>query len=69
MRLQKGDHYVFKQGQVFCKIDYEKEVEMLQAYSQGNNLSIAFWKLHRRFLGAQPNGGLRGCDLFQEYKY
>ncbi|KAB0792731.1 hypothetical protein PPYR_14690 [Photinus pyralis] len=33
MRLQKGDHYVFKQGQVLCKPDYEKEVEMLQGYS------------------------------------
>ncbi|KAF5287666.1 hypothetical protein FQR65_LT12196 [Abscondita terminalis] len=36
MRLQKGDHYVFKQGQVLCKPDYEKEVEMLQGYSHAD---------------------------------
>lgn len=35
IRLQKGDLYVIKQGQLFCRIDYEKEVEMLQGYGHG----------------------------------
>lgn len=35
VRLQKGDQFVIKQGQLFCRPDYEKEVEMLQGYSQG----------------------------------
>ncbi|XP_039285922.1 LIM homeobox transcription factor 1-beta [Nilaparvata lugens] len=34
-RLQKGDQFVVKQGQLFCRADYEKEVEMLQAFAQG----------------------------------
>ncbi|XP_076265127.1 LIM homeobox transcription factor 1-beta [Rhynchophorus ferrugineus] len=32
IRLQKGDLYVIKQGQLFCRIDYEKEVEMMQGF-------------------------------------
>ncbi|XP_053675640.1 uncharacterized protein LOC128725891 [Anopheles nili] len=32
-RLQKGDQYVIKQSQLFCRPDYEKEVEMFQGYS------------------------------------
>ncbi|RZF47118.1 hypothetical protein LSTR_LSTR005196 [Laodelphax striatellus] len=35
-RLQKGDQFVVKQGQLFCRADYEKEVEMLQAFAQGD---------------------------------
>lgn len=35
VRLQKGDQFVIKQGQLFCRPDYEKEVEMMQGYSQG----------------------------------
>ena len=34
-RLQKGDQCVIKQGQLFCRPDYEKEVEMLQGYGPG----------------------------------
>lgn len=34
-RLQKGDQFVVKQGQLFCRPDYEKEVEMLQGFTQG----------------------------------
>lgn len=37
MRLQKGDLYVIKQGQLFCRIDYEKEVEMMQGFGHGTN--------------------------------
>uniref|UniRef100_A0A182MEK0 LIM homeobox transcription factor n=1 Tax=Anopheles culicifacies TaxID=139723 RepID=A0A182MEK0_9DIPT len=33
VRLQKGDQYVIKQSQLFCRPDYEKEVEMFQGYS------------------------------------
>uniref|UniRef100_A0A336MYA1 CSON002957 protein n=1 Tax=Culicoides sonorensis TaxID=179676 RepID=A0A336MYA1_CULSO len=32
VRLQKGDQYVIKQSQLFCRPDYEKEVEMMQGY-------------------------------------
>ncbi|KAF7269143.1 hypothetical protein GWI33_017813 [Rhynchophorus ferrugineus] len=35
IRLQKGDLYVIKQGQLFCRIDYEKEVEMMQGFGYG----------------------------------
>ncbi|KAK6629199.1 hypothetical protein RUM43_003016 [Polyplax serrata] len=35
VRLQRGDQFVIKQGQLFCRPDYEKEVEMLQGYAQG----------------------------------
>lgn len=37
IRLQKGDLYVIKQGQLFCRIDYEKEVEMMQGFGYGND--------------------------------
>lgn len=39
VRLQKGDQYVVKQSQLFCRPDYEKEVEMLQGYNYGKNIS------------------------------
>lgn len=32
--LKKGEQYVVKQGQLFCRFDYEKEVEMLQGYGE-----------------------------------
>ncbi|KAG5873779.1 hypothetical protein JTB14_022208 [Gonioctena quinquepunctata] len=35
IRLQKGDLYVIKQGQPFCRTDYEKEVEMMQGFGYG----------------------------------
>ncbi|KAL3285351.1 hypothetical protein HHI36_019459 [Cryptolaemus montrouzieri] len=35
LKLQKGDLYVIKQGQLFCRTDYEKEVEMMQGYGSG----------------------------------
>lgn len=34
-RLQKGDQYVIKQSQLFCRPDYEKEVEMMQGFNFG----------------------------------
>lgn len=33
IQLQKGEQYVVKQSQLFCRSDYEKEVEMLQGYN------------------------------------
>ena len=45
IRLQKGDQYVIKQSQLFCRPDYEKEVEMFQGYNYGkyfNTLAIIF---------------------------
>ena len=35
VKLQKGDQYVIKQSQLFCRPDYEKEVEMFQGYNYG----------------------------------
>lgn len=40
IRLQKGDLYVIKQGQLFCRTDYEKEVEMMQGFGYGKYLSF-----------------------------
>lgn len=37
--LKKGEQYVVKQGQLFCRFDYEKEVEMLQGYGESLNAS------------------------------
>ncbi|XP_059619186.1 LIM homeobox transcription factor 1-beta [Phlebotomus argentipes] len=53
VQLQKGDHYVLKQGQLFCRIDYEKEVEMLQSisaavYNDPEDFSEDFARASRR---------------------
>uniref|UniRef100_A0A146LC18 LIM homeobox transcription factor 1-beta n=1 Tax=Lygus hesperus TaxID=30085 RepID=A0A146LC18_LYGHE len=53
VRLQKGDQFVVKQGQLFCRPDYEKEVEMFQGYNQGD---IAADEL----LAVRPTDGRRG---------
>ena len=45
VRLQKGDQFVVKQGQLFCRPDYEKEVEMFQGYAQGRTLIIHLSKI------------------------
>lgn len=37
VKLQKGDQYVIKQSQLFCRPDYEKEVEMFQGYNYGED--------------------------------
>lgn len=39
VRLQKGDQYVIKQSQLFCRPDYEKEVEMFQGYNYGEKIT------------------------------
>ena len=52
IRLQKGDQYVIKQGQLFCRSDYEKEVEMLQGFQPSNDY----------FVDDYMNGGSRSHD-------
>lgn len=32
-QLQKGEQYVVKQSQLFCRNDYEKEVEMFKGFN------------------------------------
>lgn len=39
VKLQKGEQYVIKQSQLFCRMDYEKEVEMLQC-ANGKNYKM-----------------------------
>lgn len=40
-QLQKGEQYVVKQSQLFCRNDYEKEVEMLKSYNgNGSHASL-----------------------------
>lgn len=46
IRLQKGDQYVIKQSQLFCRPDYEKEVEMFQGYPYGELFSLARIESH-----------------------
>lgn len=41
IRLQKGDQYVIKQSQLFCRPDYEKEVEMFQGYNYGKDKCVS----------------------------
>lgn len=37
LQLKKGEQYVVRQSQLFCRNDYEKEVEMLKGYNGNNN--------------------------------
>ncbi|XP_041941390.1 LOW QUALITY PROTEIN: LIM homeobox transcription factor 1-alpha [Alosa alosa] len=39
-RLQRGDEFVLKEGQLLCRIDYEKEREMLAAISPAPTDSV-----------------------------
>uniref|UniRef100_UPI00358E3384 LOW QUALITY PROTEIN: LIM/homeobox protein LMX-1.2-like n=1 Tax=Myxine glutinosa TaxID=7769 RepID=UPI00358E3384 len=39
-RLQKGDEFVLKEGQLFCRSDYEKERDMLSAISPAPSDSL-----------------------------
>uniref|UniRef100_A0A8C2SSN9 LIM homeobox transcription factor 1-alpha-like n=1 Tax=Coturnix japonica TaxID=93934 RepID=A0A8C2SSN9_COTJA len=39
-RLQRGDEFVLKEGQLLCKSDYEKEKEMLSAISPAPTESV-----------------------------
>lgn len=41
-QLQKGDQFVVKACQLFCRTDYEKEVEMLQSFNYGTWTFIDF---------------------------
>lgn len=72
VRLQKGDQFVIKQGQLFCRPDYEKEVEMMQGYSQGasklKRCAYCIWLLYFDTVkGGFEGGGFKPqapiCDL------
>ncbi|XP_031431815.1 LIM homeobox transcription factor 1-alpha [Clupea harengus] len=39
-RLQRGDEFVLKEGQLLCRVDYEKEREMLAAISPAPTESV-----------------------------
>uniref|UniRef100_A0A4W3GLT4 LIM homeobox transcription factor 1-alpha-like n=1 Tax=Callorhinchus milii TaxID=7868 RepID=A0A4W3GLT4_CALMI len=39
-RLQRGDEFVLKEGQLLCRSDYEKEREMLSAISPAPTESV-----------------------------
>ncbi|KAJ3601630.1 hypothetical protein NHX12_032598 [Muraenolepis orangiensis] len=39
-RLQRGDEFVLKEGQLLCRVDYEKEREMLSAISPAPTDSV-----------------------------
>lgn len=39
-QLQRGDHYVIRDGQLFCRLDYEKEFHMM-AYSPKSKLILS----------------------------
>ncbi|OPJ82529.1 hypothetical protein AV530_016374 [Patagioenas fasciata monilis] len=39
-RLQRGDEFVLKEGQLLCRSDYEKEKEMLSAISPAPTESV-----------------------------
>ncbi|BES98581.1 LIM domain [Nesidiocoris tenuis] len=54
VRLQKGDQFVVKQGQLFCRPDYEKEVEMFQGSFPGEIPS------GDEMLTVRPTDGRRG---------
>lgn len=50
-RLQRGDEFVLKEGQLLCRMDYEKEREMLAAISPTPTES-------------GKDGLLQGCSVF-----
>lgn len=52
-RLQRGDEFVLKEGQLLCRMDYEKEREMLAAISptptesgKKRFIGLAVWYLY-----------------------
>lgn len=45
-QLKKGEQYVVKQSQLFCRNDYEKEVEMLKGFNGTWIVWPKHWKLY-----------------------
>jgi LIM domain len=41
-QLQKGDQFVIKAGQLFCRADYEKELYMMQQASPRGQTRVEF---------------------------
>ncbi|XP_061702783.1 LIM homeobox transcription factor 1-alpha [Syngnathoides biaculeatus] len=63
-RLQRGDEFVLKEGQLLCRMDYEKEREMLAAISPTPTESV---KSEDEDGGGGPGGG-KGGDEGKEHK-
>ncbi|XP_008327826.1 LIM homeobox transcription factor 1-alpha isoform X1 [Cynoglossus semilaevis] len=63
-RLQRGDEFVLKEGQLLCRMDYEKEREMLAAISPTPTESVKSEDED----GGGGSGGGKGCDEGKEHK-
>nr|XP_046270688.1 LIM homeobox transcription factor 1-alpha isoform X3 [Scatophagus argus] len=63
-RLQRGDEFVLKEGQLLCRMDYEKEREMLAAISPTPTESVKSEDED----GGVGSGGGKGGDEGKEHK-
>uniref|UniRef100_A0A8C6T7X8 LIM homeobox transcription factor 1-alpha n=1 Tax=Neogobius melanostomus TaxID=47308 RepID=A0A8C6T7X8_9GOBI len=63
-RLQRGDEFVLKEGQLLCRMDYEKEREMLAAISPTPTESVKSEDED----GGGGSGGGKGGDDSKEHK-
>ncbi|CAL1588140.1 unnamed protein product [Knipowitschia caucasica] len=63
-RLQRGDEFVLKEGQLLCRMDYEKEREMLAAISPTPTESVKSEDEE----GGGGSGGGKGGDEGKEHK-
>ncbi|XP_037649222.1 LIM homeobox transcription factor 1-alpha isoform X1 [Sebastes umbrosus] len=63
-RLQRGDEFVLKEGQLLCRMDYEKEREMLAAISPTPTESVKSEDEE----GGGGSGGGKGGDDSKEHK-
>ncbi|XP_077415295.1 LIM homeobox transcription factor 1-alpha [Vanacampus margaritifer] len=63
-RLQRGDEFVLKEGQLLCRMDYEKEREMLAAISPTPTESVKSEDED----GGGGSGGCKGGDEGKEHK-
>uniref|UniRef100_A0A8C4ZC62 LIM homeobox transcription factor 1, alpha-like n=1 Tax=Gadus morhua TaxID=8049 RepID=A0A8C4ZC62_GADMO len=64
-RLQRGDEFVLKEGQLLCRVDYEKEREMLAAISPAPTESV---KSEDEDGGGGGSGGGKGGDEGKDHK-
>ncbi|XP_013880320.1 LIM homeobox transcription factor 1-alpha isoform X1 [Austrofundulus limnaeus] len=79
-RLQRGDEFVLKEGQLLCRMDYEKEREMLAAISPTPTESDLISQAHTVVIcfscsvksededGGGGSGGGKGGDESKEHK-
>ncbi|PWA17656.1 hypothetical protein CCH79_00008148, partial [Gambusia affinis] len=63
-RLQRGDEFVLKEGQLLCRMDYEKEREMLAAISPAPTESVKSEDED----GGGGSGSGKGGDEGKEHK-